>query len=47
MCTACGLCAVHCPSGAISLPYYTNEQINAMVEATTELSVWQISHFNS
>ena len=32
-CKACGICAAHCPTFAISMGGFTNEQINAQIEA--------------
>ncbi len=32
-CKACGICASHCPTFAISMGGFTNEQINAQIEA--------------
>jgi heterodisulfide reductase subunit A len=32
-CKACGICAAHCPTFAISMGGFTNEQINAQIAA--------------
>jgi len=32
-CKACGICAAHCPTFAISMGGFTNEQINAQIQA--------------
>jgi len=32
-CQGCGTCASQCPAGAISLQYYTDEQVRAAVES--------------
>jgi heterodisulfide reductase subunit A len=32
-CKACGICASHCPTFAISMGGFTNEQINSQIEA--------------
>ena len=32
-CKACGICASHCPTFAISMGGFTNEQINAQISA--------------
>jgi len=33
ICTGCGTCAAHCPSGAITAGYASEEQLAAMIEA--------------
>jgi NADPH-dependent glutamate synthase beta subunit-like oxidoreductase/coenzyme F420-reducing hydrogenase delta subunit/formate hydrogenlyase subunit 6/NADH:ubiquinone oxidoreductase subunit I len=33
ICTQCGTCGAYCPSGAISVGYATDEQLEAMIEA--------------
>ena len=33
LCHGCGTCAAHCPSGAITAGYSTDEQIEAMLAA--------------
>jgi heterodisulfide reductase subunit A-like polyferredoxin len=33
ICTGCGVCAVHCSSGAITAGYSTDAQIDAMLSA--------------
>jgi heterodisulfide reductase subunit A-like polyferredoxin len=33
ICTGCGICAAHCPSGAISAGYASDNQLAAMIEA--------------
>ena len=33
VCQGCGLCAASCPAGAIQLLHYTDDQVNAKVEA--------------
>jgi heterodisulfide reductase subunit A len=35
-CKACGICAAHCPTFAISMGGFTNEQINSQIEAFGE-----------
>lgn len=37
-CKACGICASHCPTFAISMGGFTNEQINAQIEAFGKIS---------
>jgi heterodisulfide reductase subunit A len=32
-CKACGICASHCPTFAISMGGFTNEQLNSQIEA--------------
>jgi heterodisulfide reductase subunit A len=32
-CKACGICASHCPTFAISMGGFTNQQINSQIEA--------------
>jgi heterodisulfide reductase subunit A len=32
ICTGCGTCAAHCPSGAITAGYSTDAQLEAMLE---------------
>jgi heterodisulfide reductase subunit A-like polyferredoxin len=33
ICTGCGTCAAHCPSGAITAGYASDKQLAAMLEA--------------
>jgi ferredoxin len=41
VCQGCGICAAECPARAIQLMHYTDEQVNAKLDALLEpLSVF-------
>jgi len=33
LCKGCGLCNTKCPTGAISLKHYTNEELSSQIDA--------------
>jgi len=35
LCKGCGVCAVACPSGAMSIKHFTRDEIATMIEALT------------